>query len=115
MNSRSFLKHTAAYVSAPAILSAKSPNSMFQVTSIGVGGMGGNTMMGVLQHPNVRIVGLCDVDAKTLELATKGMSSRRKELQDPAAKKHVYLQNADLWLPSHRGGFAAHPESWCIR
>ncbi|MBL9133006.1 MAG: Gfo/Idh/MocA family oxidoreductase [Verrucomicrobiaceae bacterium] len=78
-----------AFVSAPAILRAKSPNSMFQVASIGVGGMGGNTMMSVLQHPKVRVVGMCDVDAKTLELATKGMSSRRKELQDPAAKERL--------------------------
>ncbi|MFO1438124.1 MAG: Gfo/Idh/MocA family oxidoreductase [Verrucomicrobiaceae bacterium] len=89
MNRRSFFKHTAAYISAPAILSARSPNSMFQVASIGVGGMGGNTMMSVLQHPKVRIVGMCDVDAKTLALATKGMSSRRKELQDPAAKERL--------------------------
>lgn len=89
MKRRSFFKQTAAYISAPAILSARSPNSMFQVASIGVGGMGGNTMMSVLQHPKVRIVGMCDVDAKTLELATKGMSSRRKELQDPAAKERL--------------------------
>ena len=51
--------------------------------------MGGNTMMSALQHPKVRIVGMCDVDAKTLELATKGMSSRRKEHQDPAAKERL--------------------------
>ena len=92
MNRRHFLQKSlaaSAYVSAPAILSAKSPNSMFQVASIGVGGMGGNTMMSVLQHPKVRIVGMCDVDAKTLALATKGMSSRRKELQDPAAKERL--------------------------
>ena len=42
---------------------------MFQVASIGVGGMGGNTMMSVLQHPKVRVVGMCDVDSRTLELA----------------------------------------------
>ncbi|MBL9179374.1 MAG: Gfo/Idh/MocA family oxidoreductase [Verrucomicrobiaceae bacterium] len=89
MNRRIFLKQSAAYASAPAILSAKSPNSMFQVASIGVGGMGGNTMMSVLRHPQVRVVGMCDVDAKTLELATKGMSSRRKELRDPAAKERL--------------------------
>ena len=85
MNRRSFFKQTAAYVSAPAILSAKSPNSMFQVASIGVGGMGGVTMMSVLQHPKVRLVGMCDVDAKTLELARGGNATRRKELQDPEA------------------------------
>ena len=73
MNRRHFLQQTlatSACVSAPAILSARSPNSMFQVASVGVGGMGGNTMMSVLQHPKVRIVGMCDVDAKTLELAS---------------------------------------------
>ena len=62
---------------------------MFQVASIGVGGMGGNTMMSVLKHPKVRIVGMCDVDAKTLALAQRGESSRRKELQDPEAKERL--------------------------
>ena len=59
MNRRSFFKHTAAYVSVPAILSARSPNSMFQVAFNSVGGMGGNTMMCVLQHSKVQIVGMC--------------------------------------------------------
>lgn len=58
---------------------------MFQVASIGVGGMGGNTMMSVLQHAKVRVVGMCDVDSHTLELAQGGKGSRRKELQDPEA------------------------------
>ena len=92
MNRRHFFQQSlaaSAYVSAPAILSARSPNSMFQVASIGVGGMGGNTMMSVLKHPKVRIVGMCDVDAKTLALAQRGESSRRKELQDPEAKERL--------------------------
>jgi predicted dehydrogenase len=92
MNRRRFLQQSLAastVFSAPAILRAKSPNSMFQVASIGVGGMGGNTMMSVLQHPKARIVGMCDVDAKTLELARGGKSSRRKELQDPEAAKRL--------------------------
>ena len=88
MNRRRFLQQSIAastVFSAPALLRAKSPNAMFQVASIGVGGMGGNTMMSVLQHPKVRIVGMCDVDARTLELARGGKGSRRKELQDPEA------------------------------
>ena len=47
--------------------------------------MGGVTMMSVLQHPKVRVVGLCDVDATTLERARGGQVTRRKELQDPEA------------------------------
>lgn len=89
MDRRSFLKQTAAYLSAPAILRAKSPNSMFQVASIGVGGMGAVTMMSVLQHPKVRIIGMCDVDAKMLQLARSGNATRRKELQDPEAAKRL--------------------------
>ena len=53
---------------------------MFQVASVGVGGMGGNTMMNVAQHAKVQIVGMCDVDAKALERARAGQASRRKEL-----------------------------------
>jgi len=92
MNRRHFLQKSlaaTASVSAPAILSARSPNSMFQVTSIGVGGMGAVTMMSVLQHTKVRLVGMCDVDAKTLELAQGGHATRRKELQDPDAAKRL--------------------------
>ena len=92
MNRRHFLQKSlaaTASVSAPAILSARSPNSMFQVASIGVGGMGAVTMMSVLQHTKVRLVGMCDVDAKTLELAQGGHATRRKELQDPDAAKRL--------------------------
>ena len=62
---------------------------MFQVASVGVGGMGGATMMSVLQHPKVQLVGMCDVDARTLELARVGQATRRKELQDPAAAERL--------------------------
>ena len=82
MNRRHFLKHslaTTATFSAPAILSARSPNSKFQIASIGVGGMGGNTMMSVAQHERVQIVAMCDVDAKALARALGGQASRRKE------------------------------------
>lgn len=94
MNRRRFLQQSfaasaSAYVSAPAILSAKSPNSLFQVASIGVGGMGAVTMMSVLQHPQVRLVGMCDVDAKALEQGLTGNATRRKELQDPDAIKRL--------------------------
>lgn len=83
MNRRHFIQRTlaaSAAISAPSILSARSPNSMFQIASIGVGGMGGNTMMSVAQHPRAQIVGMCDVDANALSRALAGQASRRKEL-----------------------------------
>lgn len=92
MKRRHFLQQSlaaSAVISAPAILRARSPNSMFQVASVGVGGMGGNTMMSVAQHPKVAIIGMCDVDSVTLARAKGGQASRRRELQDSAAQSRL--------------------------
>src|SRR4051812_30747386 len=76
MKRREFLHQSAAAAatvfSAPAILRSAAPNSVLQVASIGVGGMGGATMKGVSENnPKVKIVALCDVDSRTLEAAGK--------------------------------------------
>jgi predicted dehydrogenase len=79
MNRRRFLQQTAsaaALVSFPAVVRSKSPNATFQVASVGVGGMGGNTMMSVAKHPKARIVALCDVDMTMIELARGGKAAR---------------------------------------
>jgi predicted dehydrogenase len=79
MNRRRFLQQAAsasALVSFPSVVRSKSPNSNLQIASIGVGGMGGNTMMSVAKHPKARIVALCDVDAKMIELARGGKAAR---------------------------------------
>jgi predicted dehydrogenase len=71
---RRFLGSAAAaagVLSCPAILRSAAPNGMLHVASIGVGGMGGSTMKSVANHPKVKIVALCDVDARTLETAAK--------------------------------------------
>jgi predicted dehydrogenase len=72
---RRFLSQTAAAAStifaAPAILRSAAPNSMLQVASIGVGGMGGATMKGVSSHTKVKVVAMCDVDNRTLQAASK--------------------------------------------
>lgn len=98
MNRRRFLQQGIAsttLIAAPAILRAKSPNSVFQVASVGVGGMGGNTMMSVMKHEKVRIVGMCDVDAKTLQRAKLGQAARRKDLQNAGAE--AALKDAALF------------------
>lgn len=76
---------------------------MFQVASVGVGGMGGNTMMSVAQHAKVRIVGMCDVDAKALERARAGRASRRKELV--TAESDSRFADAAVF-PDYRGMLA---------
>lgn len=53
---------------------------MLQVASIGVGGMGARTMKGVAAHPKVKVVALCDVDRRFLDVAAK---------EFPDASRHV--------------------------
>src|SRR5689334_4191751 len=74
VNRRRFLAQAAAasaVIGCPAILKSAAPNSMLQVASIGVGGMGGSTMQSVAKHSRVKIIALCDVDQRTLETASK--------------------------------------------
>jgi predicted dehydrogenase len=79
---RRFLGQSAALASslfsAPAILRSAAPNSMLQVASIGVGGMGGSTMKGVASHAKVKIVALCDVDERTTAIASKTYTDAAK-------------------------------------
>ncbi len=99
MNRRQFLRQstvtTAGVLGFPAILRSASPNSMLQVACIGVGGMGGSTMKGVVSHPKVKVVALCDVDAKFME---------------PAAKEHPEASQQRDWrelLSGYAGKFDA--------
>ena len=74
MNRRHFLQSTSAAAASygfPAILSSASPNSMLQVASLGVARMGGHTMRSVARHEKVKVVSICDVDAKHLAAAAK--------------------------------------------
>ncbi len=112
----------ASAIGFPAVLRSASPNSKLQVASIGVGGMGGNTMKSVASHPKVAITGLCDVEQRTLGVAARNfpdavaVTDWRELLADHAdkfdavtigtpdhmhaapavtalrAKKHLYLQ-----------------------
>lgn len=126
MNRRHFIQKssavTASVLGFPSILRSASPNSMLQVASIGVGGMGGNTMRSIATHPKVKIVAICDVDTKPLNKAAEAhpdamkLKDWRELLADHAdkfdavsvgtpdhmhapigvtalrAKKHLYLQ-----------------------
>src|SRR5438094_7562810 len=88
LSRRRFLQQSAVagagLFGCPAILRGAAPNSLLQVACIGVGGMGGNTMKSVASHPKVKIVALCDVDERTLELASKTYpdASRHKDWRE---------------------------------
>lgn len=71
VNRRRFLRDasalSAAFYVAGRSAVAGSPNDQLQLASIGVGGMGGADQGQLSAHPKVKVVALCDVDAKRLE------------------------------------------------
>lgn len=101
---RTFIRQgLAATLSAPAILSARSPNSNFQVASIGVGGMGGRTMHSVAQHPSVKLIGLCDVDSATLAQAGKEFADARRfaDFRELLSKLGDEVDGVTIGTPDH--------------
>jgi predicted dehydrogenase len=76
---------------------------MLQVASIGVGGMGGNTMRSVARHPKVKIVALCDVDSKPLELAAKEFpeASQHKDWRELLSRHADKFDAVTIGTPDH--------------
>ncbi|MCB1090979.1 MAG: Gfo/Idh/MocA family oxidoreductase [Verrucomicrobiae bacterium] len=107
MKRRQFLQRSAGAASGvlgfPAILRSASPNSKLQVASIGVGGMGGNTMKSVATHPAVQIVAVCDVDQKTLEVAAKSFagSVAERDWRELFAKHADRFDAVTIGTPDH--------------
>lgn len=87
----------------PAMLRSASPNSMLQIASIGVGGMGGATMKSVASHPKVKIVALCDVDERYLDAAAKAYpeASRHKDWRELLADHADRFDAVTIGTPDH--------------
>ena len=107
VNRRQFLGQTAAAgvgaLGFPAVLRGASPNSMLQVASIGVGGMGGATMKNVATHPKVKIVAVCDVDRGYLDQAAKAHpgASRHKDWRELLADHADRFDAVTIGTPDH--------------
>jgi predicted dehydrogenase len=87
----------------PAILRSASPNSLLQVASIGVGGMGGRTMQSVASHPKVKIVALCDVDQRALDAAAKLFpeASHHKDWRELLGRHAGKFDAVTIGTPDH--------------
>ena len=87
----------------PAILRSASPNSLLQVASLGVSGMGGSTMRSVASHPKVKIVALCDVDARFLEIAAKNFpdASRHHDWRELLSQHLDKFDAVTVGIPDH--------------
>ncbi len=107
MKRRQFLRQSATVSAAalgfPAILRSAAPNSMLQVASIGVGGMGGATMKGVASHTKVKIVALCDVDANFLGEVAKTYpdASRHKDWRELLSGHADMFDAVTVGTPDH--------------
>lgn len=107
MNRRRFLQKSLAASTAtlgfPAVVRCASPNSMLQVASIGVGGMGGRTMQSVASHEKVRITALCDVDTKYLDAASKLFpeASRHRDWRAMLADAADQFDAVTIGTPDH--------------
>jgi predicted dehydrogenase len=106
MNRRHFLQSTSAAAATfgfPAILRSASPNSLLQVASVGVARMGGNTMRSVASHKQVKIVAICDVDAKHMAMAAKDFpdASQHKDWRELLAKHSDKFDAITIGTPDH--------------
>jgi predicted dehydrogenase len=110
---RQFLwQSTAAGVSVigfPAILRSASPNSLLQVASIGIGGMGGSTMRSVGSHPKVKIVALCDIDQRRFEPAAKLFpdASHHNDWRELLSRHADKFDAVTIGIPDHMHAAAA--------
>ena len=74
MDSRHFIKNTAAFAAASALplsMMAFSKNNRLRTAHIGVGGMGAADLASISSHEMVDVVALCDVDSNAMAAAKK--------------------------------------------
>lgn len=104
---RDFLLTSAAALTPPLLFGMPVPISAadgkLNHACVGVGGMGAHDMKNFMQHPNVNIVAICDVDADILKKASALVPNARtytdwRELLDKE-KKHI--QSINVSVPDH--------------
>lgn len=107
LSRRHFIRQSAVagvgLIGFPAILRSASPNSLLQVASIGVTGMGGRTMKSVASHPKVKIVALCDVDQRLLALGAKDFpeAARYQDWRELLSRGANTFDAITIGIPDH--------------
>jgi hypothetical protein len=74
MKKREFLKTSLAAASTAfipkSIMAMSKTGDKLRTAHIGVGGMGGADLKSIASHPDVIVVGLCDVDSNAIAKAS---------------------------------------------
>lgn len=105
---RKFLATAAtAAIAGPSILGsvakAAKPQKKLRHACIGVGGMGGHDLQNFLQHPQVEIVALCDIDENTLKKASALVPGARtySDWRELLKKEKDNIDSANVTVPDH--------------
>ena len=105
---REFLLTTAVAVAPPLLfgISASAtevPKAKLNHACVGVGGMGGHDLQNFVQHPNVNIVAICDVDANSLKKASELVPNARTytDWRELLEKEKDNIQSVNVSIPDH--------------
>ena len=105
---RKFIQTAAtAAVAAPFILRCSSGTSssdnILNHACIGVGGMGWSDLNKFKEHPNVRIVAICDVDAENLKKASELLPDARTytDWRELLKKEANNIESVNVTVPDH--------------
>lgn len=98
---------TAAAFTLPLLMSNTSgigaANTPLRHACIGVGGMGGYDLGNFKQHPDVKIVALCDTDANILKKAAEQFPEARtySDWRELFAKEKNNIDSVNVTVPDH--------------
>ena len=105
---RKFLQTAAtAAIAAPFILRCSSGNSspknILNHACIGVGGMGWSDLQKFKEHPNVKIVAICDVDANNLKIASEAVPDARTytDWRQLLKREGNKIDSVNVTVPDH--------------
>ncbi|MEN8115336.1 MAG: Gfo/Idh/MocA family oxidoreductase [Bacteroidota bacterium] len=103
---RKFIQTTAtAAVAAPFILNSctTQPQGILNHACIGVGGMGWADMQNFIEHPNVNIVAICDVDSERLKKASEAVPEARTytDWRELLRKEADNIDSVNVAIPDH--------------
>ena len=105
---RKFLQTAVtAAIAAPFILrcssGSSSPKNILNHACIGVGGMGWSDLQKFREHPNVKIVAICDVDANILKKASELLPEARtySDWRQLLKKEGDKIDSVNVTVPDH--------------
>jgi predicted dehydrogenase len=105
---RQFLHNACGALAVPLILSggckAGTPSAKLNHACIGVGGMmGWNDLQNFLNHPQVEIAAICDVDAQHLERAKQALPKARvyRDWRELLGREGDRIDSVNVTVPDH--------------